>query len=181
MPLAARAEGGRYKPDPASKFLTAGARRLLERAYASPGEWVSTRLADPGPRTRTALISMGINWKAGDDASASGGAGLDAKDRWGRAFARALWREHKWHSSLTPGTWRERRTTPRTAGALRLEFGRRLPAAGVIPAGRQVSAMYDTGGKAALRAVGRLPSRDRIYDDAGGPGARWSDPELRDW
>lgn len=156
-----------FEPDPASLMLTGGARRLLERAYASPGQPQATRLADPDLRARHRLSALGIDPDGPDNASASGGRGLSARSRWMRAFVRALYREHK---AIKGG-----------AGALRVEVGRRVPASGLIPAGRSVSVTYDRGGKAKLRAVQRKPEASRIFDDQGIPAARWSDPERRDW
>lgn len=157
-----------YEPDPASLMLEGGARRLLARAYAQPGKEQMTRLADPNLRTRQRLSALGIDPDGPDDASVQGGRGLDARSRWMRAFIRALYREHR-----TSGG--------RHTGSLRIEVGRRVPATGVILAGRAVRITYDKGGRTALRAVQRKPDRSRIYDDRGEPAARWSDPALRDW
>lgn len=169
--------------DPASVMLDGAARRLLSRAYSAPGVWQKTVLADPGLKARQRLAGLGIDPHSRDNESARAGKGLNAKDRWGRALVRALYYQHKWFSP-GPGArqWRpEKRTTARETGALRVEIGRRVPSAGVIPPGRQVSIMYDRGGITALRAVRRQPDRDRIYDDAGDTAARWSDPANRDW
>lgn len=174
-----------HKRDPVSILLDGAARRLLDRAYARPGAWQPTRLADPGPRTRLILAALGVNWRGPDDSTAIGGVsgGLDARDRWGRALVRALYYQHTWFSPSPGHTgWRDQpRTEPRHSGALRVDVGRRLPAAGVIPAGRQVRVRLDKGGELAHRAVRRKGDQGRIYDDRGDPAGRWSDPGLRDW
>ena len=46
--------------DPVSVTFDAAARRLLARAYASPGTWVSVWLPDPSMRQRTAMASAGV-------------------------------------------------------------------------------------------------------------------------
>src|SRR5215475_3750757 len=122
--------------DPASELLDGAARRLISHALGSPGQWQSTRLADPGPQSRQILSSLGINWRGPDNASARGGRGLNARDRWGRAMVRALYHQFRYFSPVRGGTWRgEARAEPRHTGALRVEVGARLPAVGVIPAG----------------------------------------------
>ena len=183
-----------YERDPLSVLLDAGARRLLERAYASPGTWVGTRLADPGMRARTFAASRGINPDGPDNPSAQGGRSrrTDAQTRWGRAFVRAVYYQHRWYSGGGTRGWRsDRRTTPRDTGGLRFEVGRHLPAspqfdpanpgAGGFPPGRAVRLRLERGGAAKLRAVQRLPDSQRIYDDSGEAAARWSDPNQRDW
>ncbi|HVH79719.1 MAG TPA: hypothetical protein VM782_10040, partial [Stellaceae bacterium] len=100
-----------FSRDPVSQLFDAGARQLLERAYAARGGWVGTRLADPTPRHRAVLALLGINPDAPDDAAAAG-RGLDAKSRWGRGFVRALYYQHKlWAAS--GGGWRRSRRTVR--------------------------------------------------------------------
>jgi hypothetical protein len=165
-------------PDPVSVAFEATARRLLERAYAQRNSWISVRLADPTIRQRTRFAQMGIGDLLGpDNATATGGKGLDAKTRWARALIRALYRLHK-------NEYGRR-------GALRIEVGRHIPAspqfdpanpsAGGLPPARQFRLMIDRGGSAAMRAVRRQPDRDRIYDDEGRPTLRWADPAKRDW
>lgn len=164
--------------DPMSVLLDSGARRLLARAYAHPGEWVGTKLADPSPRTRAYAAARGINLDAADDPSTPGGTSrrTDAKTRWCRAFVRAIYYQHKWYSGGGTQGWRgQRRTTARDSGALRFEVGRRRPG------GRAVRIKLDRGGARKLEAVQRLPDSQRIYDDTGEPAGRHSDPRLRDW
>jgi len=171
-----------YRRDPVSVLFDAGARRLLDRAYAKPGTWVGTRLADPGPRHAAYLVALGINPAGPDDASVEGGQGLNAKSRWARGFVRAIYYQHKWWSSGGGPGWREsKRSVARHAGALQIEVGRRVPVLGVIPAGRAVRIRIRAGGQAATKAVKKLPDQRRIYDDRGRRAARASVPELRDW
>lgn len=183
-----------FRRDPISVLFDAPARRLLERAYAAPrGTWVRTRLADPAMRARTYAASLGIDLDGPDGTSAGGGrqAETTARTRWGRAFVRAVWYQHKWFSPRTQsGAW-SKRTAARSAGGLQIEVGRHIaaspqydpanPRAGGFPAGRAVRVRVQAGGAAKLRAVRQLPDSRRIYDDAGDPAARHSDPELRDW
>src|SRR5215510_6610053 len=93
--------------DPVSTWLDAGARRLLDRAYDAPGQWVTTRLANPGLRHRTRALALGTNLMGPDNASAAGSGGLDARTRWMRAFIRALYYQHRRYSTTQPGhPWR---------------------------------------------------------------------------
>lgn len=181
--------------DPVSVLFDGAARRLLARAYARPGEWVMTRLADPAPRHVAWAAERGISSLTGPDrSSARGGAGLNARTRWCRAYVRALYFQHRWFSGggHDGKGWRgERRMTPRNAGALRIEVGRHLaatpqfdprdPGAGGFPPGRAVRVQLARGGQSARRVVTALPDSRRIYDDQGVPAARWSDIGKRDW
>jgi len=168
--------------DPISEAFDAGARRLLERAYARPGVWIATRIADPGLRVRTRLMVAGINPDGPDPVRALPGKGIDAKDRWTRAFIRALYWNHRWYSGKPGGGWRtDKRASPRSASALEVEVGRRVPVRGIIPAGRAVRVRTRRGGTVAANAVKRLPDSRRIYDDDGRRADRWADPDIRDW
>lgn len=170
------------KRDPFSELLDTGARRLLERAYASPGAWVSTRLGDPGLRVRTLAMQMGVDLDGPDNPSTRRrSGGTNARSRWGRAFVRSLYYQHKWYSRPGPQQSWIRRPSHRETGALRVEVGRHLGPTGVIPAGRVVRVQLARGGAAKEAAVARLEDRDRIYRPSGSPGGRWSDPGLRDW
>lgn len=172
-----------YSRDPVSEWFDEGARRLLARAYAHPGDWQSTRLANPGPAQLARLAALGVNPFAADRPSTKGGTGLDARTRWCRAFVRALYYQHRWYSGRPGGGWRRgRRNTPRTTGALEVRVGRMLPVRGIIPAGRQVRVRLVRAGPATRKAyVDRLPASRRTYDDQEAPGSRWSDPARRDW
>jgi hypothetical protein len=172
------ATGGSFNRDPVSVLLDGGARVLLERAYRNPGTWVSTRLADPSPAHVAHFAAEGIDVNAPDNAPRRGGRGLNAHTRWCRGFVRAIYYQHLWYSNTGRDRgWRaERRTTERTAGALKVEVGRHMPALGVIPAGRIVRAILYPGGRAADRAVGRpTGSTTEPY------GAAAADATRRDW
>jgi len=164
-------------PDPVSVEFENAAGRLLARAYAKRGEWVSVRLADPTIRQATMWANRGIVVTGPD--TVPGGA---AKTRWARALIRALYRQHKQGGS----------------GSLRVEVGRKIPAspqfdprnpgAGGFPPSRQFRLQIARGGSVALRAVRRLPDSQRIYLPASGTeggkyemGPRWSNPADRDW
>ena len=154
-----------------SELFDRGARTLLERAYARPGQWVGTRVTFPSPRHLAHFATLGINV-----------AGTDqwGRDRWTAGFIRAVYYQHKWFYSQ--GALRsERRTTANQTRAVKYELGRRMPVRGVIPAGRAVRIMVNPGGGKAMAAVKRLPDSRRIYDDGGDPAGRWADPNGRDW
>lgn len=172
-------EAGTFTRDPVSVLLDSGARQLLERVYASPGQWVSTRLADPSPAHVAYFNARGIDVLAPDTA----GRKLNARTRWARAFVRALYYQHQWHSELgTRGGWRpQRRMTQRTQGALKIDVGRHVPGTGIIPAGRVISAILYPGGAAAVRAVEKLPDDSRIFTRAGEPGGTARTAGTRDW
>ena len=172
--------------DPVSVFFDEGARRLLARAYARPGQWVSTRLEEPSVASVLYLGALGINPYAPDRGGSAAGArgGLDARTRWARGFVRALYYQHRWWSKAgDAGGWfrRHRRTVPRGDLALQVEVGPMLRQLGVLPAGRQVRIRVRPGGKTAARAVAAMPAADRIFAPDGGLDSRWSDPEYRDW
>lgn len=169
--------------DPVSELLDRGARELLARAYSvRAGTWVMTRLADPSPRHQAWAAGMGIDSLMGPDRPpTASGAHVQAHTRWGRAFMRALWYQHKWYGDKPARGFRaERRTVPYSL-PLQVEWGRRMPARGVIPAGRAVRIRIATGGQAKERAVRKKPESARIFADDGRPAGRWSDPAGRDW
>lgn len=152
--------------DPVSVTFDDAAAQLLNRARHARGDWVTTRIADPTPAQVRRWASHGIDVEGPDNPSVPGGRGLNARTRWARALVRALYYQHKNQSM---------------SGALRVEIGRRMPARGVIPAGRQIRIQLASGGIAAARAVDRLASVSRIYNDDGSPAWRQSQTELRDW
>ena len=160
-----------YSRDPVSVLFDAGARRLLERAYARPGHWAGTVLADPGPRHRSWAANRGIDLMAADRI----GDGR-ARTRWARGFTRALYYQHKWYSGRE-GFRGQRRRTYRTSGGLVVEVGRVKPAVGVIPRGRAVRVMLVVGGKAKKAAVAELPPAQQWAEQ----GPAWADPAARDW
>lgn len=174
------ASSGSFRRDPVSVIFDAGAAELLARAYETPGEWVTTRLAGPGPQHLAGFAAQGINVLGPDNASTVSGRHLDYRTRWGRGFARSVFYVNKWQTTRTGRAARRRRMTA-NARPVEVEIGRQLRALGVIPAGRLVRIRVHTGGQAAAAAVTRKPASQRIFDDEGNPAARRSDPEGRDW
>ena len=156
--------------DPVSVLWDRAAAQLLARARAARGGWAGTRIADPSPRQRAALLqAYGIDPDGPDRPStARRRGGLNAKTRWARGFVRSVhWLNDRRHGG--PGL------------ALEIEVGAHRPPLGVIPAGRAVRVRVRRGGSVALRAVARKPDSARIWDDEGFPAGRFSDPALRDW
>lgn len=172
-----------FTRDPVSVLFDRGARVLLERVYANPGTWQGTRLADPSAEHRGYFASMyGIDVDGPDNAPTVSGKRQNAYTRWGRGFTRAVYYQHRWYSGTRGGGWRDtRRTTKRNAGALELEWGRRVPARGVIPAGRAVRARLLRGGQAADRAVQQHGYTDRIFTADGQAAGRSAVAAGRDW
>lgn len=166
-----------YQRDPLSELFDDAARRLLARAYANPGRWAATRLADPTMAHIRFANSHGIYPESRDTAP-----GGEARTRWGRAFVRSLYYQHKWWSAGGSDGWRDRkRTAPRESGGLVVEVGRRLPggaqAGTLLRPGRAVRVKLERGGQAKAAAVARM-SNDRTWADQ---GPRWADPGDRDW
>ena len=171
--------------DPVALLLDRGARDLLARAYAAPrGQWTMTRLADPTPRHAAwAAAAYGIAVNGPDNASTLSGRHVNCHTRWGRAFMRALYWQHRWHGPAAggrPGLRGVRRMVPNTA-ALQVEWGRRMPALGVIPAGRAVRIRVAYGGATARRVVRAKRDAERIYTDRGQPAGRFAVADGRDW
>lgn len=155
------------QPDPASLLWDSAAQIVLERAYAARGQWVGVRIADPSARQAAGLLALGITALGRDNPSAIGGrrGGLDARDRWRRAFVRALYRANKANGNRP----------------IQVEVGRKLPRRGVVPPGRPVRVRLRRGGSVAMRAVDRKPDSGRIWVGDHEPGQRFSNPDLRDW
>jgi hypothetical protein len=177
-----------YERDPVSVLLDRGAREMLGRVYqARRGEWVMTRLADPAPQHRVWAAAHGWDLDGPDNAPTLSGKHINAHTRWGRAFMRALWYQHRQYGP-EPGRGargiRSARRMTATSTALQVEWGRRLPGSArgqVLPAGRAVRIRIAYGGKTARRVVERKGAYDRIYLDDGGQGGRFSIAEDRDW
>lgn len=170
------------KRDPVSELLDRGARELLARAHSARGQWVTTRLADPSPEHLAWAASLGIALLGRDNAPTLSGRRNDAHTRWGRAFVRALYHQHKWWSD-GHGGWRVRgpRMTP-YARPLLVDWGPRARALGVIPAGRTVRVCMPLGARAgAVRAIGDTPEVRRIYSHRGEPAGRHAEKAGRDW
>lgn len=159
-----------FKRDPVGELFDRGARQLLDRAYARPGQWVGTRITGPSPAQVAYFAAQGINVLGRDDFG---------RDRWAAGFIKAVYHQHKWYR--TGRGWGPRRTVPNEGRAIRHELGRQMRALGVIPAGRAVRLMSKPGGPAAARAASRLPYERRIFaGDAQGPRAVDSTIN-RDW
>lgn len=177
-----------YERDPVSVLHDRGAREMLARVYAARrGAWVMTRLADPTDRHRAwARALYGIDLDGPDNAPTLSGRRLDARTRWGRAFMRALWYQHRWYgpaAGKAGGVRTARRMTPASA-ALQVQWGRRLPGSAtgrMLPAGRAVRVRVAYGGKTARRVVQAKRYGDRIYTDDGGQAGRFSVAAERDW
>jgi hypothetical protein len=167
-------------------LLDRGARDMLARVYAARrGEWVMTRLADPTDRHRAWARARGWDLDGPDNAATLSGKHVNAHSRWGRAFMRALWYQHRWYGPPpgrrgSGGVRTERRTVP-SGMALQVEWGRRVPGLGVIPPGRAVRVRVAYGGKTARRVVEAKRDADRIYRDDGSMGGRFSVASERDW
>lgn len=153
-----------------------GAKNLLDRAYAHPREWQHTRLADPGPGDL-------IRWRGLDNPLGPDPVpGRRFRTRWGRAFARALYYQHRNYSPHSQtGPWRKtKRSVPRKSGALLVEAGAYKPALGVIPRGMAFRVMLTDGGQAKAAAVAELPASQR-WGGPDGHGPAASDLADRDW
>jgi hypothetical protein len=151
--------------DPVSVLFDRGARALLARAYATPGQWAGTSVAPPSPRHIAHFAGRGINVLGQDQWG---------RDRWAAGFVRALYYQHKWFY-VQGQLGHVRRMTPNDSRGLQYELGR------MTLRGRAVRIRVRPGGAAAMRAVKRLPDARRIYRDDGSPAARWADPAGRDW
>jgi hypothetical protein len=196
-----------YQRDPVSVLLDRGAREMLARVYAAPrGQWVMTRLADPSPgHAAWARGIHGIDVSGPDNAPTLSGRHVNAHTRWGRAFMRALWHQHRWygprpgskaHTAYLTAEKRYAGRLENTVGLrdgrrmqpysipLQVEWGRRLPGSKtgrLLPAGRAVRVRIAYGGMTAQRAVRAKPDDGRIYTDDGDHGGRYSLAGLRDW
>ncbi len=172
-----------HSRDPVSELLDRGARALLARAYSvRAGTWVMTRLADPSREHLDWAQDMGLDSLMGPDKpTTASGAHVQAHTRWGRAFMRALWYQHKWYGDKALKGFRPERRMVAYSVPLQVEWGRRMPAVGIIPAGRAIRIRIATGGATKLRVVRAKPDTARIFDDEGAPAGRWADPARRDW
>jgi len=179
--------------DPVSVPFDAAARRLLARAYASPGTWVSVWLPDPSMRQRTAMASAGVRSDLTGPDPVPAGGGLNARTRWARGFVRAVYYQHKWYSPARgdAGFRTSKRTAARNTGGLRVEIGRHVaaspqwdparPGAGGFPPRRRVRVQLARGGAAKDAAVNRLATADRSFVGPKGsrmPGPRWANPAV---
>jgi hypothetical protein len=177
-----------YERDPVSVLFDRGARDMLARVYAARrGEWVMTRVADPTPRHLLWAKLRNIDLDGPDNAATLSGKHINAHTRWGRAYMRALWYQHR-RFGPAPGrnsksVRSDRRMTP-TSIPLQIEWGRRLPGSTtgqLLPAGRAVRIRVAYGGRTARRVVENKGFLDRIYTDDGGQAGRFSVAADRDW
>jgi hypothetical protein len=174
--------------DPVSVLHDRGARAMLAQVYAVPrGTWVMTRLADPTERHLAWARGQGWDLMGPDNAVTRSGKKVNAHTRWGRAFMRALWYQHKHYgpnpgrgSSRKPGV-RDQRRAADYGIPLQLEWGRRLPGSPNLPRGRAVRVRTAYGGRTALRVVQAKQADDRIWEDDGEPGGRFALAGERDW
>jgi hypothetical protein len=177
--------------DPVSVAFDGAARRLLDRAVTSRGEWVQVWLPDPTIRQRTRWLGSNIDVDGPDPLPAGGG--LNAHTRWARGFVRSLHWQLKWHAPARGGKGlsAEKRMVA-SSMPLRVEVGRHVapspqfdpadPSAGGLPGRRRVRVQIAKGGKAKDAAVKRLSNADRIYTPAGAPASRWGGGgKYRDW
>ena len=159
--------------DPVSVLFDGGARRLLARAYAHPGQWAGTLLKNPEARHVAHFASLGIDVLGPDTQP-----GREARTRWARGFTRSLYYQHKWWSGTGGQGWRgEKRRVARATGGLVVEVGVAKRAVGVIPAGRSVRVKLVSGGKAKVKAVDQTPEAEQWRDH----GPRYADARRRDW
>jgi hypothetical protein len=157
--------------DPVSTWFDRDARTFLDRVYARPGQWVGTRVAAPTPVEAARAALEGINVAGRDHLG---------RPRWVAAFVRSAYYQHKWHR--TGKSWHDdRRLTANDARGISYEVGRWMPRRGVVPAGYAVRFMSRPGGRAAMKAVGKMPESKRIFLADGSPGPRWADPATRDY
>lgn len=174
-----------YERDPVSLLLDRGAREVLARVYAARrGQWVMTRLADPTDRHRAWARANGWDLDGPDNAPTLSGRHVNAHTRWGRAFTRALYYQHRWYGP-EPGrgarSVRASRRAAPTGTALQLEWGRRLPGSATLPRGRAVRIRIAYGGRTARRVVESKAYGDRIYTDDGDAAGRYAVAAQRDW
>ncbi len=166
---------GMYSRDPVSVLFDPGARALLARAYARPGQWAGTRLSNPSPAHRAYLAGLGIDPMGPD--SKSGAGTLNARTRWARGFVRSLNYQHKWWSDAPGGGWRStRRTAPRADLGLIIEVGRAMPggtqAGTLLVPGRAVRVKVMRGARQHVRR-----KVAQVYTEGNGR----ADPARRDW
>lgn len=174
-----------FERDPVSVLLDRGAREMLARVYQAPrGQWVMTRLADPTDRHRQWARARGIDVDGPDNAATLSGKHIDARSRWGRAFMRALWYQHRQFGpepGRGPRGVRSQRRNTAYGSPLEIQWGRRLPGSERLPRGRAVRIRVPYGGKTARRVVEAKARDDRIWYGDREQGGRFSVAAERDW
>jgi hypothetical protein len=158
--------------DPVSQTMDQAARALLTRAYRARGGWAATRLKDPTPVEVARWWARGIHVLARDPAPRGG---MNARTRWGRAYVRALWYQHKWYSAAPGGGWRPQPRAAMRWPGIQVEIGPHRPATGVIPAGRPVRV------RVANRRQARASDTPEDQWAWADNGARRADISDRDW
>jgi len=159
-------------------MFDAGARRLLRRAYARPGQWVGTRIANPSPAHLRWARAHGIDLYGRDLAP-----GGEARNRWMRGFIRSVYYQQKWYYREGQGLGDEKRLEANRSKALRYQVGTvRLERVGgeIVNRGRAVRIIILAGGSEASRAAERTARSRKIFVD-GAPGPRWAGNNYRDW
>jgi len=161
-----------------SELFDAGARAILDRAYAQPREWHYTRLVDPSPAEL-------IRWRGHDPLGPDPVPGERYVTRWGRAFSRAIYYQHRWWSaSAQGGPWRAtRRPVVRKSGALLVEAGRYKPAglgSVALRRGLAFRVQLAPAGAEMRAAVAALPASQR-WAGPQGHGPATSQLDDRDW
>lgn len=164
-----------YVRDPVSLLFSPprsmAAPRLLERAYASPGEWVTTPVAGPTLEHRTWALAGGINL---DEEQSIGDN--EPLNRWLRGYIRAVYWVHKWHyyESIGGLNLNRKRMAPGDSRGVRYRVGERIQRMGALTFATPVSIVVVAGGSAGYNRARRA----RRYIDN---EAVRSVPELRDW
>jgi hypothetical protein len=160
--------------DPLSVWFDRPASRLLERAYASRGQWTGIYLAPPTPLQRASAARIGI-WDLGE------------RDKWGevrwvRAFKRSVYHSHRLYGyagDFRPG---EQRTTDRAGTSLEWETGQRVLKSGWPSRRWAIRIRIHPAGAAALAAADRkVPAQKRWIGPGGQPTHLQSTPADRDW
>jgi hypothetical protein len=159
--------------DPLSEWFDPPARRLLERAYASKGEWTGIYLAPPSPLQRAHAARLGF-WDLGE------------KDKWGevrwvRAFKRSVYWNHArfgYAGDFRPG---EPRMSDHAGTSLEWETGQRVRKSGWPSRRWAIRVRIHPAGAAALAAAERKIPPSKRWVDRGQPTALQSTIADRDW
>jgi hypothetical protein len=163
--------------DPVSVQFDAAAARLIRRADRNRGQWAGTYVANPSAEWMLWARRRGIRLLGPDTAG-----GGQARTRWCRGFVRSVYYLHKHYFYEGKGLdLTDRRASGFGPRSLQFQVGTvKLNPLGIV-VGRAVRIRFVEGGSKAMRAVAELPVSQRIYDDDGNPGGRFSSPADRDW